>query len=157
MSVTSGGRDETHEEKLDRKWNDMLQELRVMQTGVQLLAGILLTLPFQESFADLDDFQRTLYLCLVVVAALTTATVLTPVAIHRRLAGRHIKDRLITSAHLLMHAVLLMLGLLIVGMVVFVFDVVLGNVAAAIAGGAVALVVATLLAAVPHLLVSSEA
>lgn len=156
MNGTSGGRDETHEEKLDRKWNDMLQELRVMQTGVQLLAGILLTLPFQETFSDLDDFQRNLYLGLVIDAAITTALVLTPVAIHRRLAGRHIKDRLISSAHLLMLAVLFTLGLLITGMVVFVFDVVLGGVAAAIAGGAIGLLVCVLLAAVPHLLVASD-
>ncbi|MFA6573956.1 MAG: DUF6328 family protein [Nocardioides sp.] len=150
------GRDESHEERLDRKWNDMLQELRVMQTGVQLLAGILLTLPFQESFGDLDDFQRSLYLGLVIIAAVTTALVLTPVAIHRRLAGHHIKDRLITSAHLLMHAVLGTLALLIVGMVVFVFDVVLGDRAAAVAGTSVAVLVGALLVVVPHLLVASD-
>lgn len=156
MSATSDGRDETHEERLDRKWNDMLQELRVMQTGVQLLAGILLTLPFQQTFGDLDDFQRALYLTLVIVAAVTTALVLTPVAIHRRLAGHHIKDRLITSAHLLMHAVLFTLALLIVGMVVFIFNVVLGDAASAVAGTSVAVLVCALLAVVPHLLVASD-
>jgi hypothetical protein len=156
MSATTDGREETHEERLDRKWNDMLQELRVMQTGVQLLAGILLTLPFQQTFGDLDDFQRSLYLTLVIVAAVTTALVLTPVAIHRRLAGHHIKDRLITSAHLLMHAVLFTLALLIVGMVVFIFNVVLGDAASAVAGTSVALLVCALLAVVPHLLVASD-
>lgn len=156
MNAATDRRNETHEERLDRKWNDMLQELRVMQTGVQLLAGILLTLPFQSSFDDLDDLQRTLYLGLVVVAAITTALVLTPVAIHRRLAGRHIKDRLIESAHLLMLAVLVTLAMLIVGMVVFVFDVVLGDPAAAIAGAAVAALVVVLLAVVPHVLVTAE-
>lgn len=156
MSVTSGGRNETHEERLDRKWDDMLQELRVMQTGVQLLAGILLTLPFQETFGDLDDFQRSLYLGLVVTAAVTTSLVLAPVAIHRRLAGRHIKDRLITSAHLLMITVLGTLGLLIIGMVVFVFDVVIGDGAAAVAGSCVGLVVCALLVVVPHLVVASD-
>lgn len=156
MSALDDGRDETHEERLDRKWNDMLQELRVMQTGVQLLAGILLTLPFQQAFGDLDDFQRSLYLGLVIVAAVTTALVLTPVAIHRRLAGHHIKDRLITSAHLLMQAVLGTLALLIVGMVVFVFDVVLSDRAAAVAGTSVAVLVCALLVVVPHLLVASD-
>lgn len=156
MSASTDGRDETDEERLDRKWNDMLQELRVMQTGVQLLAGILLTLPFQQTFADLDDFQRNLYLGLVVAAAVTTALVLTPVAIHRRLAGHHIKERLITSAHLLMIAVLGMLALLIVAMVVFVFDVVLGGTAAVIAGACVAALVVSLLGALPHLLVASD-
>ena len=47
------GRDETEAERADRKWDDMLQELRVMQTGAQLTAGFLLTLPFQQRFEDL--------------------------------------------------------------------------------------------------------
>jgi hypothetical protein len=74
------GRDETPQERADRKWGDLLQELRVMQTGVQLLAGFLLTLPFQQRFDDLDEFQRDFYLVLVVLAGVTTALVLTPVA-----------------------------------------------------------------------------
>jgi hypothetical protein len=156
MSRADEGRHETEEERLDRKWDDMLQELRVMQTGVQLLAGILLTLPFQETFEDLDDLQTSTYLGLVVVAAVTTALVLAPVAIHRRLAGRHIKERLVTSAHYLMHAVLAMLGVLIVGMVGFVFDVVLSRTAALVAGGAVALVVVALLVLTPLALVAAD-
>ncbi len=92
-------RDETQDEQADRKWTDLLQELRVMQTGVQLLAGFLLTLPFQDRFADLDDVQRTAYLVLVTVAGITTALVLAPVAVHRRLAGRHVKPRVVEMAH----------------------------------------------------------
>ena len=53
------GRNETREEQLDRNWMELLQELRVLQTGVQILAGFLLTLPFQSRFETLDDFQRT--------------------------------------------------------------------------------------------------
>ena len=68
--MSDDGRNETDEERLDRKWNDLLQELRVMQTGAQLTAGFLLTLPFQSSFQDLDDFSRRLYLGLVLLAAL---------------------------------------------------------------------------------------
>ena len=58
-------RDETKAERLDRNWNDMLQELRVVQTGVQLLSGFLLTLPFTERFGDIDVWQQRLYLALV--------------------------------------------------------------------------------------------
>ena len=61
----------------------------------QLTAGFLLTLPFQSTFQKLDTFQTTLYLALVVVAALTTAQVMAPVAIHRRLSGEHVKERLV--------------------------------------------------------------
>ena len=74
------GRNETREEQLDRNWAELLQELRVLQTGVQILAGFLLTLPFQERFEDLDSFQVNLYLANVVIAALTTAFILQPVS-----------------------------------------------------------------------------
>lgn len=146
------GRDETPAEQQDRKWEDQLQELRVMQTGAQLTAGFLLTLPFQEPFTDLDRFQEVGYLVLVVLAALTTALVMTPVAIHRRLAGSHVKDRVVRSAHWLMTGVLACLALLVVGITTFIFDVVVDRAAALLVGGALAVVVAGLLLAVPALL-----
>jgi hypothetical protein len=150
---TDSGRDETEEERLDRKWDDLLQELRVMQTGVQLLAGFLLTLPFQGPFADLDDLQRRLYLALVVTAALTTAMVMAPIAVHRRLSGLHVKERLVVTAHAMVAGVLTGIALLITGMVVFIFDVVVDRTIALSMGGAVALVLVSLLVVLPNLLV----
>lgn len=116
--------DETEKERLDRKWNELLQELRVMQTGAQLTAGFLLTLPFQQKFASLDSFQKDVYLVLVAIAALTTATVMAPVAIHRRLSGAHVKERVVGAAHRLVHLVLLGVSALISGMALLIFDVV---------------------------------
>jgi hypothetical protein len=68
-------RDESEAEREDRRWEDMLQELRVMQTSAQLTAGFLLTLPFQQSFSKLSDNQERFYLFLVMLAALVTALV----------------------------------------------------------------------------------
>lgn len=150
------GRNETDEERLDRKWNDLLQELRVMQTGAQLTAGFLLTLPFQQTFADLDDFARRLYLALVVLAALTTALVLSPVAIHRRLSGHHIKERLVSTAHRLVYGVLTCLTLLVSGMVLLIFDVVVDRTFAAVASGSVLVVLILLLVVLPVALVHDE-
>ena len=90
----SSGRNETREEQLDRNWAELLQELRVLQTGVQILAGFLLTLPFQERFGRLDDFQVNLYLVNVVIATLTTAFILLPVSVHRRLFRKRLKETL---------------------------------------------------------------
>lgn len=146
-------RDETEAERDDRKWDDMLQELRVIQTGVQLTGGFLLTLPFQQRFSDLTTLQRNAYLALVVLAGVVVAQVLTPIAIHRRLSGEHVKGRLVASAHLAMQAVLVSLALLVVGTTAFVFDVVLGDTAALVAGGGLALVLVTLLVVVPRRLV----
>lgn len=151
------GRNETDDERLDRKWDDLLQEFRVMQTGVQLLAGFLLTLPFQGPFADLGDFPRRLYLALVIIAALTTAMVMAPIAVHRSLSGHHVKERLVTIAHRLVGGVLTGVGLLITGMVVFIFDVVVDRTLALTMGGAVAAVLLALLVALPLVMVRRHA
>lgn len=142
-------RNETPAERLDRNWNDLLQEMRVMQTGVQLIAGFLLTLPFQEAFGDLDDVQRTVYLILVAVAGVTTAMMLVPIALHRRLFGDHVKGSLVRTAHGLVIVVLGAIGLLISGIVWLIFDVVVDRAAGVTAGGLTLLVVLVLLAGVP--------
>jgi hypothetical protein len=147
------GRDETPAEQQDRKWEDQLQELRVMQTGAQLIAGFLLTLPFQDVFWErLSPGQRRYYLVLVVLAGFTTMLVMTPVAVHRRLAGGRIKDRVVASTHWVMTGVLTCLALLVTGITTFVFDVVVSLTAALVVGGALAVVIAGLLLVVPTLL-----
>ena len=143
------GRDESAEERLDRKWGDILQELRVMQTGAQLTAGFLLTLPFQPSFDDLDSFQRGLYLVLVLLAALTTALVMTPVAVHRRLSGEHVKERLVITAHWAMWGVLGCISLLLVGMPVLIFDVVVDRATSLTVGGGLSLLLVALIVVLP--------
>jgi|tagenome__1003787_1003787.scaffolds.fasta_scaffold20016096_2 SNF family Na+-dependent transporter len=152
----SEGRNETEDERLDRKFNDLLQELRVMQTGAQLTAGFLLTLPFQSSFQDLDDFATGLYLVLVLLAALTTALVMGPVAIHRRLSGHHVKERVVESAHRLVYGVLACIALLVTGMVMLIFDVVLDRTYAVLAAAGVAVVIVMLIVLLPLRLVQSE-
>lgn len=143
------GRDETEDERLDRKFNDLLQELRVMQTGAQLTAGFLLTLPFQDTFQDLDDFQVALYLALVILAALCTALVMAPVAIHRRLSGRHVKERVVESAHRLVYGVIGCISLLVAGMVLLIWDVVVDRTWAGVAAGGIAAVLVLLLLVLP--------
>jgi hypothetical protein len=120
-------RNETDEEQADRKFADILQELRVMQTGVQLTAGFLLTLPFQSRFADLDDVQRATFLVLVLLAGVTTAVVLTPVAVHRRLSGHHVKTQVVEAAHRMARTALAFVAVLVVGVIWFVFDVVVSR------------------------------
>ena len=152
-TTQEAGRDETATERADRKWNDMLQELRVIQTGAQLTAGFLLTLPFQQKFADLTELQRNFYLFLVVLAATITALVLSPVAIHRRLSGEQVKDRLVRASHLIMRIVLVLMGMLVAGIVAFVFDVVADRTSALVVGGALALLLVSLLVVLPLALV----
>jgi hypothetical protein len=117
-------RDETEDEKLDRNWNDMLQELRVVQTGVQLLSGFLLTLPFTQRFGDLDVWQERLYLALVLTAGLAIGVTLTPVMVHRRVFGQHVKERVVAAGHAFLQVVMVLLALIIVGISTLIFSVV---------------------------------
>ncbi|MEJ7832669.1 MAG: DUF6328 family protein [Nocardioides sp.] len=148
-------RDETSEEQADRKWADLLQELRVMQTGVQLTAGFLLTLPFQSSFSGLDQLQRNVYLGLVVLAGVTTVLVLAPVAAHRRVSGRHVKERLVRAAETLAKVALSAVALLVIGITVFIFDIVVSRGLALGVGGAMVGVVLVLLVLLPARLVDA--
>jgi hypothetical protein len=143
------GRNETAEETLDRNWMELLQELRVLQTGVQILAGFLLTLPFQARFETLTDFQTTLYLGLVVLAALTTATILLPVSVHRRLFRQRLKATLVSSADSIAKVSLAGVALLSVGTSTLVFDVTAGHTAGLVAGAVLFAVLAVLLVFVP--------
>lgn len=139
-------RRETEAERYDRNWQDLLQEMRVMQTGVQLIAGFLLTLPFQRTFADLDAYQQGLYLALVLLAGLTTVFMLVPIAVHRRLFQQKMKQRIVATGHRIVTIALGAAALLVVGIVTLVFDVVVGRVAGSVAGsGSLLLVVALLL------------
>jgi tellurite resistance protein TehA-like permease len=143
------GRNETREEQMDRNWAELLQELRVLQTGVQILAGFLLTLPFQSRFEELDDFQVGLYLVNVVIAALTTAFILLPVSVHRRLFRKRLKETLVSSADVITKIALAGIGLLSAGTAALVFDVTAGRAAGITAGGALLAVLVVLLVYVP--------
>ncbi|MDQ0827776.1 hypothetical protein QFZ60_003949 [Arthrobacter sp. B2I5] len=143
------GRNETREEQLDRNWAELLQELRVLQTGVQILAGFLLTLPFQQRFEKLDDWEVGLYLTNVVIAALTTAFILLPVSVHRRLFRKRLKETLVSSADTITKIALGGIALLSAGTAALVFDVAVGRSAGVTAGGALLGVMVVMLVFVP--------
>jgi hypothetical protein len=130
------GRNESLDERMDRNWNEMLQELRVTQTGTQILTGFLLAIAFQNRFEDLDTFQHRVYLILVLTAVTTTALGLAPVNLHRELFRQHAKEVVVTIAHVLLRLTLLGVGLVLVGTVLLIFDVVADRESAWIAAGA---------------------
>ena len=131
------GRTETATERSDRNWNELLQEFRVLQTGTQILAGFLLTLPFQQRFEELSSFDVGLYLSLVVGAVLLTLLALTPVSLHRALFRRHAKPLLVEAGNRILIACLVASSLLFAGIVMFLFDFLLPAPAGWIAGGAI--------------------
>ena len=145
------GRNETPEERYDRNWVELLQELRVTQTGTQIISGFLLTLAFQQRFTELDDFQITIYVILVLLAAASTALGLAPVGLHRALFGRHEKERIVGIANVLLQTTLAVVAVLTTGVVFFIIDFTIGEPAGVIASAATLLFLGYVLIALPRL------
>lgn len=123
-----------------------------MQTGVQILTGFLLTLPFQSRFADLDSYQHVVYLALVATAVLATALVVAPVSVHRSLFRRQMKRAVVTLADRLTRIALVVLAVVMAGVALLVFDVVVGRTAGVVAGSAVLVGLALVWMLLPELL-----
>lgn len=127
-------RNETRTERADRNWNELMQELRVTQTGLQILTGFLLTVPFQQRFGDLSPGLRIVFLLALGLAVVSTVIVVAPVASHRILFRHSAKPELVSAADQLTKAGLTTLALTIVAVVVLVFGFVAGTTAAIVAG-----------------------
>jgi hypothetical protein len=128
---------ETMDERHDRHWTEILQELRVTQTGTQILTGFLLTLPFQSRFKELDPAQVGIYLALVIVAGLTTVLALAPVSLHRALFRQGVKERMVKLANYILKATLVGVATVLTGTVLLIFDVVGGLTIGIVAASAI--------------------
>ncbi|MEU6486635.1 DUF6328 family protein [Streptomyces sp. NPDC046887] len=104
-----GGRNETQDERADRRWTELIQEIRVAQTGVQILFGFLLTVVFTPTFEDLADADKVIYIVTVVLGAATQGALIGPVAFHRVVSGRRIKEHAVVWASRLTFAGLVLL------------------------------------------------
>ena len=149
--AASHGRNETPNERSDRNWNDILQELRVALTGTQLIGGFLLAVAFQPRFGELDDYQLALYLVLVALAGLATVIGLAPVTLHRTLFRRQAKERVVRTGNRLLIAHLVVVALLVVGVTGLVFDLALDRVAGLVALSVGAVIVLGLWLLLPRL------
>ncbi|MDQ0577011.1 DUF6328 family protein [Agromyces albus] len=145
------GRNETPNERSDRNWNDILQELRVALTGTQLIGGFLLAVAFQPRFEELDAYQLTLYLVLVALAGLATVIGLAPVTLHRTLFRRQAKERVVRTGNRLLIADLAVVALLVIGVTSLVFDFALSRIAGFVALGIGAVILAALWLVLPRL------
>ena len=119
--------DESPQQTLDRNWAELLQELRVAQTAVQILTAFLLTAPFSAAFDDLTQTQRTVYVVVLMCSVASAVLLLTPVALHRQLFRRGQRRWLVEIANHLARAGLVLFGAANVGAVWLVVDIVLGG------------------------------
>ncbi len=131
-------------QKADRNMVELLQELRVAQTGVQILFAFLLSLSFTERFARIDEFQRWTYVVTLLLTSVTTGLLVAPAAIHRMLFARGVKAVTVRIGHRLFMIGLAALALTLVGAVLLVLDVVMGRTFAGWAAMALGVVLAGL-------------
>lgn len=139
-AAVNDGRRETESERSDRNWADLLQELRVLQAGTQILTAFLLAIAFQPRFTELDPFQLGLYLTLVSVSILTTVVSLLPVSAHRILFQHLVKEATVRIGDRMLKAVLVGVSLTMIGTAMLIFDFVLGHTAGLIAAGAITVI-----------------
>jgi hypothetical protein len=161
MSVRPGGeldrqkalhseRNETPLQRADRNFAELLQELRITQTGVQILFAFLLTLAFTPTFPSLDSFQRGTYVAALLLAVLAAALLTAPAALHRILFGQGAKQEIVRVSSHLIRVGMAVLALALTGSALLVVDVVLGRVEGVIAGTATGLVCAGLWGVLPQ-------
>lgn len=145
----SDDRRETPTERLDRNWGDLLQELRVVQTGVQLLTGFLLTLPFQQRFSGLSDAERDVYLAAIAASIVSTGFLQAPVSLHRALFRRHRRQETVDIAHRLAIIGMVFLGFAVIAVATLLFRVLLGWAGGIVAGALTAGLLLVLWLAIP--------
>jgi Family of unknown function (DUF6328) len=129
---------ETEKERWERNFADLLQELRVAQTGVQILFAFLLTLPFSAQFPRVNDLQRDLYVVSLLAAAAATALIIGPVAFHRALFRQGRKPELVVYAHRMATAGLYFMLIAMVSAVFLITDFLLDPAAAYLLSGVTA-------------------
>jgi amino acid permease len=140
---------ESEKQRWDRNFADLLQELRVAQTGVQILFAFLLTLPFSNGFPKTTDFQKDTYIVALLAAAAATAMIISPVAFHRALFRQGRKPELVRYAHKMASGGLAFMLISMVSSVLLITDYLTNIWVALVLTGIAALFFLTFWAAIP--------
>lgn len=146
MSSDSG---ETEKERIDRELIELLNELRVALPGVQVLFAFLLVVPFQQRFAVVTEFQKTVYFVGLLCAAAATILLIAPSANHRILFRAREKAELLKLANVLTIAGLAFLAAAVVCVVMLITDFLYGAGTTAVVAGLTGLGFAVLWYLVP--------
>lgn len=147
---------ESEAQRLDRNYSELLQELRVAQTGVQILFAFLLGIAFQQRFAAVGTLGRTVFVTTLLLAACAAVLLIAPVAAHRVLFAQHRKDEVVAFSGRAAGWGLGFLATAMVGAVVFVLGFLLNAPAAAAAGVGLAMLVLGLWYLVPRRLTKGD-
>jgi Family of unknown function (DUF6328) len=121
------GDSDDEQSRLDRELEEMLQELRVALPGVQVLFAFLLTVPFSQGFATLDQTLERVYFAAVLFSAATVAFLITPTAYHRIQFRRYDKEKMVRISTQLTLVGLACLAVALVCAIYVVTELVMGG------------------------------
>jgi uncharacterized membrane protein (UPF0182 family) len=119
--------EESEHQQLARNLNELLQELRVTQGGVQILFGFLLSIAFTDRYARAADYVKATHLITVLFAVIAVALLVAPVAYHRLLFRLGLRERIINTANRFAVAGMISLALAMSGTVMLLVEVTLGG------------------------------
>jgi Family of unknown function (DUF6328) len=120
-------RDENRVEQLDRHWIELLQELRLAQTGTQIFFAFLLTIAFTQPFRDADRFTHLVFAGTLITSAIAMGMFLAPVSFHRLTYQKKVRDKMLPIAGRLTIVGMVFLVIAIAGGLMLALDVVLGR------------------------------
>lgn len=86
--------DERERQEQRERYRELLEELRTIIPGVQVLFAFLLTVPFSQRFTELDDLGRRVFGAALLGVALATVALIAPSAFHRMAARNDRAGRL---------------------------------------------------------------
>lgn len=145
----SSSRQETEAERLDRNTIELVNELRVAGTGVQVLFAFLLVIPFDNRFTKLNSFERDVYFVTLACVAVAAVLLIAP-SVHHRLLFRHgEKEFLVNLGSRLAVVAAFFLAISFTGIFVLIGDLLFGGTGAVLSGALMALLVALLWFAIP--------
>src|SRR4051812_48625711 len=105
---------ESHGERVDRELIELLNEMRVVLPGVQVLFAFLFAAPFATGWQDVTDLQAKVYMAAILSAALSNAFLIAPTTYHRLTFRMGFKERLIRVGNVCLLAGTLMLAISVV-------------------------------------------
>jgi hypothetical protein len=143
------GREESEKERLDRNLEQLLGELRVALPGVQVLFAFLLVVPFNQRFADITSFQRTVYFVTLLCATAACACLIAPTAHHRIEFRAQDKERIVMGGNRLALVGLALLATAMTGAITLVTDFLYSSTTTTIAAALVAVLFIVLWGAIP--------
>jgi predicted membrane channel-forming protein YqfA (hemolysin III family) len=130
--------EESRDERLDRELIELLNELRVLLPGVQVLFAFLLTVPFTNRFSSITNEQRQVFFATFLCTSAATALLIAPSAYHRLRWRQHDKEQMLATANRLSIGGMVFLTLALVGASYLVADLLFHATAAVVVTAAVA-------------------